>query len=235
MNTRERRPAVAIDVRNQPAYSLAEAARYLRLPPGTLRSWVVGRAYPTASGQKTFAPLIRPAQKEPLVLSFWDLVEAHVLRALRTDHGVPVDRVRKALRYAEAKEGIDKLLLRKDLLAGAGRLFLERYGELVELTASGQLAMQKVFEQHLKRVEWDADRFPGRLYPFVASEGLSGERSIAIDPNVAFGRPTIRRAGVSTQAIAARLDAGESVDDLAADYGLTPSEIEYAAVYERAA
>jgi uncharacterized protein (DUF433 family) len=234
VKTRERK-AAAIDVRNQPAYSLAEAARYLRLPSGTLRSWVVGRGYPTASGQKTFAPLIRPAQKQPLALSFWDLVEAHVLRALRTDHGVPVDRVRQALRYAEAKEGIDKLLLRKDLLTGAGRLFLDRYGELVELSASGQLAMRKMFEQHVKRVEWDADRFPGRLYPFVVADGTQDERSIAIDPNVAFGRPTIRRAGVSTQTIAARLDAGETVRDLAEDYGLTPLEIESAAVYERAA
>jgi Protein of unknown function (DUF433). len=43
------------------------------------------------------------------------------------------------------------------------------------------------------------------------------------------------RAGVSTHAIAERLDAGESVGELAEDYGLTGSEIEEAALYERAA
>jgi hypothetical protein len=52
----------ANDIRNQPAYGPAEAARYLRLPIATLRSWVVGRAYPKADGQailsarETFGP-----------------------------------------------------------------------------------------------------------------------------------------------------------------------------------
>jgi hypothetical protein len=90
-----------IDVRAQPAYSIAEAARYLRVAPGTLRSWTVGRPYPTSAGPRTFAPLIKLAARRPPTLSFWNLVEAHVLRALRTDHGVPVPALRKALKYAE--------------------------------------------------------------------------------------------------------------------------------------
>ena len=43
------------------------------------------------------------------------------------------------------------------------------------------------------------------------------------------------RAGVSTGVIAERIDAGESVADLADDYGLTTEEVEQAVVYERAA
>ncbi len=43
------------------------------------------------------------------------------------------------------------------------------------------------------------------------------------------------RAGVSTGIIAERIDAGETVPDLADDYNLSPSEIEEAIVYERAA
>jgi hypothetical protein len=31
---------------------------------------------------------------------------------------------------------------------------LDRYGELIELTASGQLAMRRLFEEHLKPVGW---------------------------------------------------------------------------------
>ena len=49
---------------------------------------------------------------------------------------------------------------------------------------------------------------------------------IVIDPQIAFGRPVLLRAGVSTDAIAERIDAGETVAELAADYGLTPSEVE---------
>lgn len=235
VQARQRKTPADIDPRSQPAYSLSEAAHHLRLNPGTLRSWVVGRPYSTARGPRTFAPMIRPASKQPLLLSFCDLVESHVLRALRQDHQVKVDALRKALRYAEDTLRIDKLLLREDLLAAPGWLFLERYGELLELSASGQVAMRKVFEQHLHRVEWDTYRLPIRFYPFVSGDGGTDVRPIAIDPNVAFGRPVVLRAGISTLAIAERLDAGESVAEVAADYDLTPAEVEHAAVYERAA
>ena len=38
------------DARDNPAYSIAEAARYARVAPGTLRTWVNGRSYTTRAG-----------------------------------------------------------------------------------------------------------------------------------------------------------------------------------------
>lgn len=221
------------ELRDQPAYALAEASRYLKLPTATLRSWVVGRPYPRADGIGHSRPLIHPPKKKPLLLGFWNLIEAHVLRSLRTEHGVSIKAVRAALNYAERTENIERLLLRKDLRTNAGRLFLDKYGELIDLSASGQLAMRKIFEEHLKRVEWDQWQFPVRLYPFVSSD--SDRRPIAIDPKIAFGRPVVIRAGISTGIITERIDAGESVADLSDDYGLTIEEVEEAVLYERAA
>jgi uncharacterized protein (DUF433 family) len=163
------------------------------------------------------------------------LIEAHVLRALRTDHGVSVKALRQSLRYAEERLGIHRLLLRPELRTEGGALFLERYGQLISLSASGQLAMRKLFEEHLKRVEWDVSRLPSRLYPFPSFEGIGPERPIAIDPRIAFGRPVLVSKSVSTYVIAERIDAGETIPDLAADYGLTQAEIEEAVLYERAA
>lgn len=78
-----------LDPHARPRYSLAQAARYVRISPTTLRSWVMGRTYPTASGSRYFEPLIlRPVPEDPR-LSFSNLVEAHVLRSLRTRHEVP--------------------------------------------------------------------------------------------------------------------------------------------------
>jgi len=231
MNANERN--LNVDLRDQPAYGLAEASRYLKLPAATLRSWVVGRPYPKADGVGHSRPLIHPPKKQPLLLTFWNLIEAHVLRSLRTEHGVSIKAVRQALTYAEQTEQIDRLLLRKDLRTNAGKLFVEKYGELIDLSASGQLAMRKIFEEHLKRVEWDEWQFPVRLYPFVSGE--TDRRPIAIDPKIAFGRPVVLRAGVSTGIIAERIDAGETVADLADDYNLSLSEIEEAILYERAA
>jgi uncharacterized protein (DUF433 family) len=230
-----RRPIANNDHRNQPAYPLTEAARYLKLPAATLRAWTVGRPYPTTHGQGHFPPLIKPAEKQPPVLSFWNLIEAHVLRALRTEHGIPIKALRQAVDYAEKKLQIERLLLSPELRSDAGRLFLDRYGELIDLQASGQLAMRQLLAAHLKRVEWDESRFPIRLHPFVMADSTLEGMPIAIDASISFGRPVVIRAGVSTAAIVSRIDAGESTNDLAADYGLTVEEIEHAVLYERAA
>ena len=157
-----------------------------------------------------------------------------MLRALRTEHGVPIKAVREALEYAGKAYRIDRLLLSPTLRTDAGELFLDRYGELVNLSRSGQLAMRKLLEAYLRRVDWDLKDAPVRLYPFIRGE-IPDEKTIAIDPSIAFGRPVVTRKSISTAVIADRIDAGESVEDLAEDYGLEPEEIEEAVLYERAA
>lgn len=128
---------------------------------------------------------------------------------------------------------IDHLFLREELRTSGGDLFLDRYGEIVNLSASGQLAMRKVFEAHLKRVEWKLHSAV-RLYPFLVGEAADS-RPIVIDSEISFGRPVIAGAFVSTRSILERIDAGESVIDVARDYELSPKAVEEAVVFERAA
>jgi len=174
------------------------------------------------------------ADVESKHLSFENLVEAHVLKALRTEHGVPVRAVRTAIRYAEKEMGVQHLLRRRNLLGTHDReLFLRQYGKLINLSRSGQYALDRMLEAHLRRVDWKAD-VPLRLYPFLTEEP-DGRKTIVIDPDISFGRPVIVRRGITTAIIAGRMDAGESVADLAADYDLTTEEIDAAIVYERAA
>ncbi len=106
---------------------------------------------------------------------------------------------------------------------------------LINLSALGQLAMRWLFDEHLKRVEWDEWKFPIRLYPFISGDTPASDKPIAIDPKIAFGRPVMVRMGISTSTIAERIDAGESVSELAADYNLSTEEVEQAVLYERAA
>lgn len=222
--------ASTFDPRNEPAYTIAEASRYLKVASTTLRSWVAGRPYPKAEGVGQFEALIHP----PL-LSFWNLIEVHVLRALRSDHGVSIRAVREALSFAEQRLQTNRLLLSQQLCAEGGELFLQKYGQLIHLRPSGQLMLQHLFDEHLTRVEWDEHLFPVRLYPFMASDTLSSERLIAIDANIAFGRPVVVSGGISTAAIVDRIDAGEQMAALTEDYDLSPHEITQAVFYERAA
>jgi uncharacterized protein (DUF433 family) len=228
----ERRPSP--DAREVPAYPLAEVARYLHLAPATLRTWVKGRDYPTEHGPAFFQPLIKLPDASQAMLSFSNLIEAHVLLALRTEHAVSIKAVREALVYAERAFRIKRLLLSPELRTDAGRLFLDRYGELVELSPSGQLAMRTLLEAYLARIDRDVSQVPIRLYPFVRGEVADGKR-IAITPLVAFGRPVIARMSIATAAIVDRIDAGEGIDEVAADYGLDRRDVEDAVLYERAA
>lgn len=194
----------------------------------------MGRPYPTVRGVRHFTPILKPASRDPITLSFSNLIEAHVLRALRTDHGVPLAAVRAALSYAEEQLKIEHLLLRKELQTSGGALFLERYGQLINLSASGQFAMRRMFEAHLERVEWGRLGSAARLYPFVVAE-LPDTRPIVIDPSISFGRPVLGGAFVSTRAIVERIDAGEEIADVAADYELTEQAVQEAVLFERAA
>lgn len=67
------------DVRELPAYGVAEAAHYLLVPRATLRSWVAGMSYGSDAERKFFKPIIQPAATSPVALSFINLIEAHVL------------------------------------------------------------------------------------------------------------------------------------------------------------
>ena len=69
------------------------------------------------------------------------------------------------------------------------------------------------------------------LYPQIAGADPS-RKTIVIDPNIAFGQPTIEGAGLLTWAVADRIDAGESVEDVATDYGIDTDKLYDALVYE---
>lgn len=225
----------ATSVRDLPAYPLGEAARYLRVAPATLRSWVFGRPYPITRGVSHSQPIICVADATGRLLSFNNLIEAHVVRALRTTHGTELRAIRSAVTFAERELGINRLLLSGELMTDRRSVFLARYGELINLSHSGQLAMRVMLEAHLERVERDDAKLPRRLYPFVRGDVDGGPKHIAIDPAVGFGRPIVRSRGVSTRAIVDRIDAGEQVRDVATDYGIDVGEVEEAVVYERAA
>jgi uncharacterized protein (DUF433 family) len=219
---------------NRPRYLLSQAARYVRISPTTLRSWVVGRPYFAAGTTKQFRPLIIPPDSNDSRLSFSNLIEAHVLRALRAHHDVPMADVRAALDYAERELKIRRLLLREDLKTAAGAVFLEHLGLLVNLGRSGQIAIKEVLAAHLERIQWDPSGLPSSLFP-VSTAGLRGPQIVNIHPRIAFGRPHISGKGVRTQTIVERLDADESRETLMSDYGLTDAEIDEAVLYERAA
>lgn len=211
-----------------PTYTVTDASYFLHIPLATIKTWTTGRRYRIKTGQSSFKPIIPVKDSK---LSFLQLVELYILRALRRVHQVKIESVRKAIDYAEHQLGIERLLLSKELLTGGGNLFIERYGELISLNKSGQLALKEILRDYLTRVDRDANNTPIRLYPYI-NEG-SEDKKIVIDPRVSFGYPTLKGTGIKTRVVVSRIDAGESIDEVAHDYGIKPEQVKSAILYEQ--
>lgn len=212
------------DIRSLPAYSFAEAAHYLNLPVTTLRAWCLGQPYQVRGEPRRFQPVLRLDGRTPPALSFLNLVEAHVLAAIRREHKVSLQSVRRALQYVRDKLGQDRPLVQAEFETDGVSLFVERLGELINASREGQLAMRSLLEAHLRRIERDPQGLPIKLYLFTRKGDPERQPApVVVDPHVAFGRPVLDGRGVPTAVLADRFKAGDSLSELAEDYG-TPSE-----------
>ena len=208
-------------VRTTAAYSLAEAAHYLNLPLTTLRAWCLG--------QPGFRAVIRLDGKNPWALSFLNLVEGHVLAAIRREHKVPLIAVRKALKYVQDHLELDRPLVQAEFETDGLSLFVERLGLLINASKEGQMAMREILAAHLKRIERDGKGLPIKLYLFTRRDrSASGPASVVVDPRIAFGRPVLVGRSVPTAVLADRFKAGETLKELAEDYETSPTAIEEA-------
>lgn len=221
------------DPREQPAYSICEAASYVEMPVATLRSWVLGRAYETGGGPQFFQPLIELADKKYRRLSFYNLIEAFTLNSMRrTDHRISMPNIRKALTYVKRRLGEQRPLLTERFLTDGVDLFLEKYGQLVTVSKAGQLAMRAILLDSLKHIRRDSKGMPQKLYLFSPPSADSSKVSVVIDPRIAFGNPVVDGTGISTAILAQRYKAGDTFNELAEDFGLTRDAVEQAIRHE---
>ena len=223
------------DPREMPAYTFRDASKYLDIPLATLRSWTLGRSYPTKTGAKFFRPIFYLPEKEKPLLSFINLVEAHVLNAIRKDYKVDLKKVRRALLYIQNLFGFKHPLADQKFESDGVNLFIDYYGHLLNISQDGQLGMKAILEKYLGRIEHDPSGRAAKLYPFLRANGHRENKSVVIDPYVSFGKPVIAGTGISTSIIFGRFNAGESVVGIAGDYGRQTFEIEEAIRYESAA
>lgn len=235
--TRERQSSATTDIyrgrdpRQLPAYDTFRAAHYLRIPVKTIENWAFGYRYPTRSGQQKWtAPLIDVADPKRGFLSFDNLVELHVLGALRREHNVEMHRIRRAVEYLKKTLRSPRPLLEKDMETDGTDVFVKELDTLINASQHGQIGFQAVLEARLKRIERNRDGVPIRLFPFTRPTDnvqhlLHAPKLIVIDPAVAFGRPVIAKSRVPTVEVFERFKVGETPDEIAEDFGRTQEEI----------
>jgi uncharacterized protein (DUF433 family) len=216
---------------NTPSYTVGRAAHYSGLSAATLSSWVFGRGYHTARGPKSSPPVIIPADPESRLLSFTNIVEAHVLAFVRRAERIRMHKVRSAVEHLRESMGIERPLVDVRFRTDGIDLFISHLGEDYQASDRERPALRGMVESQLERIDWQ-DAFPSRLHPFSRLIGSEAERMVAVSPLVAFGRLVITDTGVPTSVVASRFLGGERISDLESDYEIHRDKIEEALRWE---
>jgi uncharacterized protein (DUF433 family) len=205
-----------------PAYMISEAARYARVSAKTVADWhkVGGRKAVTLS----------PKDKRA-ALSYMQLIEVAVVAAFR-EAGLPLTAIRDAREYISKvlesefpfaeyqfkREGKRLLIDYQQIEGEKGR------GKYLDATAGGQLAWEQCVSPRLQEFLYENDGVAIRWH-------VAGAKSpVVIDPRISFGAPTV--GGVPTWVIKGRWEAGESVADIADDFGLKKLDVRRALAFE---
>jgi uncharacterized protein (DUF433 family) len=206
------------NVFDTPAYSCLQAAHYVGVPSHTLRRWI---------GEDG---LIRTPN--PSALSFNNLAEAHILKAMRRVHGISLQGIRKALRELSELRRSDHPLLDETFETDGVDLCIRDQDAVINLSKRSQREFREFVSLYLHRVQRDDAGRVTRLYPFVVAEHANEPRNISISPTVSFGKPVLAGTGISTSVIVGRFNARDSVADLAREYQVEPAVLEDAIRWE---
>ncbi len=212
------------DVREHPCYSVSEAAYYLGIPTSTLHTWITGVRYVSRGMQRKSKPLIEPADPKTGLLSFYNIVEAHILVSTRRRR-IPMNRVRIAVEYVREKiGGRHPLATYKFATIGKSVFIHQLEGQTVDASRYGQPALGDVLDKYLRGIKRSkVDNLPIEIQP-MRPKTLQPS-PVVIDPYISSGKPVIKSTGIVASVVWQRASAGESIPDLAIDYGLDESEI----------
>lgn len=210
---------------NREMYSVAEAARYLRVPQSTLFYWLEGGKRRT----KVYAPVIRPEPTGSRVVTWAEFIEAGLLRSYRRE-GIPMAELRAFI--DELRERYDvpyPLADRRPYLSGKSLLEAQEAADLstdfwLVAPVRSQYVLLPASELFLRHVDWHGNVAVGWR------PQLDDASPVRMDPDLRGGRPAV--GGISTTVIWEHEEAGEDHDEIAEDYGLTVDQVRWALAFE---
>jgi uncharacterized protein (DUF433 family) len=216
--SRKRIVRVTGDIREHPRYSVNEAAIYLDIPPSTLNRWIKD------DGPKR-RPLIQAADPKQSLLSFYNLVEAHILVSTRR-RKISMPKVRVAVEYAQEMIGGKHPLATYKFATSGKSIFVEQLdGLTVDATKFGQPALGDILDRYLRGIRRDGiDKMPVEIRPLTL--GTLRLSPVVINPFLSSGVPVIKGTGIVASTVWKRARGGEPIRDLALDYDLKLSEIQ---------
>ena len=217
-----------VSLLDRPTYSLAEAARLLRISPSRLRWWLEG----AVRGERHYPPVLRSEPTGNSQVSWGEFIEAAYLREYRRH--VPLQRLRP-FREVLSREfdtpypfAVSKPLIAGRELVSEMQKSLDVPEELWMVVGSGQLMLSAAAETFCRRVEFDEVTYEAMRYVV-----MEAAEPVYVNPRFSFGLPTVQ--GVRTEIIAELYLAGEprsAIVDIYSGRGVTESDVDTAVDFE---
>lgn len=208
-----------------------EAARQLRIPPATLMHWLEG-------GQrrgKRYEPILRQAPTGSAEMTWGEIVEAQYLRTYRSEKQVPMQRLRPFITGLRDAYGVPYPLAHFRPWISENRHLLLDLQESTNLPDSlwavfqgkhGQLLINPLIEvEFLDRVEFEPTSGEA-----MTLRPLGKKNPVVLDPKISSAAANV--GGIRTEILAERIEARESFDDVADEFGLSVSDVRAALSYE---
>lgn len=215
-----------VDPRELGEYTPADASRFLGISQATINHWLYGRK----NKYSEFRPLISPADPAAKLLSFFNLVELHVLAATRYEHKVKFDAIRIALDTVQAKYPSDRHpLISQDFHTNGKDLFLKTVNENENISTVGQTNLKQVMDMFLVHIERDKHKLAERIYPVIKNQ--PHDKVISIRHGIASGQPVVGPRAVPVFIIYGRTQAGELPRSIARDFGMSEAHVKRAIEY----
>jgi uncharacterized protein (DUF433 family) len=210
-------------------YDFRHVDRLLTLPAGTARRWIDGYE----RGGRSYGPIVRAEPTGEDAVTWGEFVETAFLAEYR-EADVPLQRIRPVVDGLRERLGVaHPLAYRQPLVSGRELVeTLQTEGRVpeellvVRRLRDGQLALTTRAETFEAKIEYG----PGDHGVAVRLKPLGAASPVRIDPDYAFGDPTVR--GVRTSVLAEDRVAGASVQELASAFDLTPDSVREALRYE---
>ena len=209
----------------RPLYSFAEADRLAGVTRGTSGRWLKGYRYSYTDERRT-APPITPDNEGRDAVSFIDLVEVIAIGKLR-QRGFSLRRIRQVNEYCQLALNSERPLVTETFKTDGREVFVKAQdGFLLDvLHGQGTQAWDEVLDPFLDTLDYE-DALARRWWPRGKAE------LVVVDPDYGFGLPVVSGSGVRTEVVAERYRAGDTCEEIAYDFGLSPVGVEAALRYE---
>ena len=209
----------------RPLYSFAEADRIARVTPNTSRRWLKGYSFWYEGEHRTMPPVTWTSETKDAV-TFVDLMEVATIDKLRKK-GFSFKQIRKINATARFYLRKPRPLVTETFKVKGRDIFVdEGFGILVNVGyEAGMQAWDEILDPFLVTVEYEGE-IVRRWWP------LGKEFAVLVDPDYGFGLPVVEGVGVRTEIIAERYRAGDSIDEIAYDFDVTPKQIDDALQWE---